>query len=356
MTLSGNRNNEYSKNYNPNENKNHNSQKQKSQRPQEDNCKCDDNIKYDDRCSYDCDNDFRGQVHKECSSSKHHNHCEHDKKSVCCDCNIVDEKCPSKGLKGCCMGVGCELDRNNIQNIPVYLNVIFDETCAPGSPLSASVTTTPQTYEIVQRFQPFKGCCTDCLLDDSSIFEIDSIDVCVEMIPVNPLTISGSQVLVNGIPSPAPIDTERTDLYRAEIDPGVTNSNCEEKCLGTKSSVLLDSIAGWTAIMRYDICGIVSTCGSTCKFFLSYKNLYTIPQTLTGTSTFIVDPICIPDFGPGQSPTLDFTFTAKAQIVNPVLTADGCSPPTLTGTVYVTPIVNMEVTKNQRACIRGSLI
>lgn len=260
----------------------------------------------------------------------------------------------------CCAGDTCSYDPSKAKCVCTYMDIIFSEDKASGSTLFDLINTGIGTnYTITTEYKSLDpNCCTPCLIDTTSIFTIES-----ESVTIKNFTFTGAiaptDILINGIPVLSA--TATNNGITALIDPSIIDANCAKCNKGTKAAILLNALQPWSFIAKIELCGKVTTNGTTCRFKISIENKPTTPEILPSPSTFVAPEVCLPNVTDGKPIVLDINFDAFSQIINPVITAIHTDPAdltspivvTLTGNVMINTNADLQIMKNTKVCFNA---
>ena len=260
----------------------------------------------------------------------------------------------------------------------VWLNQIFTNLQAPSCPLPGELTTSSETFtQQLSFYNPTDesrsgcgggcncGCGCDC---DSSLefsddlnFVIDSTQVFVTNFALaDPDTLPAANVTVNGIAvDELTVTGDRFSVTTDTLMPQITNCTCLENGQSTKALLLIQGAGPWVAKLTIVVYGSVFGCGTCKKFRLVMTTREGVSIDIPGTSTFAVSQLCLPCAKGGISPVIQFTFLAKASLLNPVITTDTGSGPCnviLTGALITEPSASIQVTRETLFTIDASAV
>lgn len=281
-------------------------------------------------------------------------------------------------LKGpCCTGITVnKFNPSQAETIFAYINRIFDGKIGPGSALVESITTSTIPYTTQAQYTACgTNCCgtTNCTVGVGAVFTVEN--VVSELISLRvTTTIPAGSVFVNGTSIPNAPTNNGDGTYTVSITSAnsVPNSLCtnpqDKKCVGTKSTMMLNNIAGWTYLAQHTITGKVNYLGNMCNFCAVIKDNttggantanggHTIPSATT--STMILQDLCIPS---AQS-QITLSFRGNITLLNPILSIQLQNPAdpnsatqlVLQANAIVTPEVVGEVVERTRACLQVML-
>ncbi len=196
------------------------------------------------------------------------------------------------------------------------------------------------------------GCCCNVGLSQNSTFNITNAFVIVHSFDIAPAaSLPASRVTVDGM---AITDIARSgnqylgDLsgIMSEITKCPCKSPCENPCPG--NFVLISPDGPWQLDATIVLEGTVFDNGTACQFRVCFRTTEGSPFTIAGGAAFAFCGVEIPCQVAGVAPSLLFDFDACAAILNPNLSVT-CSNNncmlTLTGSLVVTPKVNLQVTR-----------
>lgn len=214
--------------------------------------------------------------------------------------------------------------------------------CGCGCSSSAAVTNVVSQCD----------CCCDFVITADTTFDITNAyvivhsfvlaeaaelaaeDVTVEGIPITTLTRNGNQYVgdLSGI--------------MAEITRCACQSPCTNTCPG--NFVMVTTDGPWELNATIVLEGTAYNSGPACQFKICYNTAEGTPLTVEGGASFAFCGVDIPCQISGISPSLVFDFDGCAKLLNPVITvasADGVCAPNLTGSLVVTPQLDLQVTR-----------
>ncbi len=245
----------------------------------------------------------------------------------------------------------------------VYLNKVFTNLEARSCPLLGELIAGVQTFEQQLSFyEPAdeNGCgcgcgcgCggSTCLDFDGDLnFVIDSTQVFVSDFNLEtPGDLTAADVTVNGVAVDA-LDffNERYMASTNALMSQISNCACLERGVSTKAMLLIREAGPWVAKITIVIHGSVFGCGGCKKFKLVMSTLDEVSIDIPGTSTFAVTDICLPCTTGGIAPIINFSFKAKASLLNPSIIVDtggGTCNVILTGALVTEPIAAIQVTR-----------
>ena len=241
----------------------------------------------------------------------------------------------------------------------VYLNKVFADVCAPSCPLLTEITASSENF--TQQLHIYDcgddcGCscnscgCTSLDFEGNPTFVIESSQIVVNnFIPANPEALSEANVTINGIP----VDTleyfnERYVATTNSIMPLVSDCKCMNKGASTKGLLLIQNVGLWSARLTIILKGHVYGCGVNKQFRLTMTSIENVPISIPGTSTFAVTQICLPCTTGGIAPVVNFSFSASATLLNPVITIDtgtGACNVIVSGSLVTEPEATVQVTR-----------
>lgn len=260
----------------------------------------------------------------------------------------------------------------------VYLNKVFSDVRINSCPLMSSLTATADNFD--QQLTFFDGtandrdcdhgcghgcgcscscsCNCNCGCGGESIlgsegdlnFVIDSTEVIVsEFDLANPSCISPCNVTVDGIPVDG-LDffNERYMAATNELMTRIGDCACMERGLSTKGYFLIAGIGGFRAKLTVVLRGSVFGCGVCKRFKLLMTTKNNVYVNIPGQSTFAVSELCLPCTTGGIAPIINFSFSAKANLLNPIICVDESSTAcslTVTGCLVAEPVADVQVTR-----------
>lgn len=278
--------------------------------------------------------------------------------------DICDECIP---VNKCCTSQNCKFDYCKSKCICTYMDVLYDEEVANGPTLFNVFSASIPNYLLTSEFFQTPGCCNGCVVDSTSSFVVESVNVTLKSfaytgttLPIESTTIpsiSPSSILVNGLPVLSV--SQNNSGYSTIVDPAVLNPTCNCHDKGTNGNVLIQNLSGFNYTAKYVFCGKVTTNGTTCKFKIVAQN-NTIPDLVNAPLSFVAPKICIPEVTPPEVLNLNMQFGATGQIVNPVVTAIGGPAPApvtlaVSGNLMLNTKASLQVTKNTKVYIQGML-
>lgn len=195
-------------------------------------------------------------------------------------------------------------------------------------------------------------CCCNLEISRNATFDVTNAFVIVHSFRLaNSAPLTRDRVTVDGL--------EITDVARSgnqyigdlsDIMPEITKcpckSPCEKTCPG--NFVLISPRGPWELDATIVLEGTVFDNGTACQFRICFTTEEGSPISVSGDAAFAFCGVNIPCQVAGVAPSLLFDFDACAAILNPGLTVN-CSGNshilTLTGSLVVTPKVNLQVTR-----------
>lgn len=270
-------------------------------------------------------------------------------------CSNNNDKHDCEKQDKCCNGEICTLDPSKVKCICTYMDIIYSEETVNGSPIFYNIDTSQDSqFSVKAEYKPLDyHCCTPCIVDTTSQFELESVDVAFKNFQlIGPLNTNS--VLINGVAIDATLQSNGLSAY---IPNSYLNEDCLNKDKGTKISVLLNALASWNFVAKIDLCGKVTTNSTVCKFKISFLNE---DISLSNMSTFVAQDVCIPNI---DSTLLNVRFDATSQLIDPLLTAVLSDPtdPTsnvilkLTGNMIINPIANLQILYNSKVCFNAMI-
>ena len=255
----------------------------------------------------------------------------------------------------------------------VYLNKVFSDLRIGSCPLMSELTATSASFDQqLTFFEPAdhdcqcggncncgdccKCCCCKCGssavpldLDDDLNFVIDSTEVIITDFDLeNPSCLRTCNVTVDGIPvDDLEVFNERYMAGTNELMSRVGDCACMERGLPTKTFFLISGAGSWEARMSIIVRGSVFGCGACRRFKLVMNTRSGVFIDIPGTSTFATSELCLPCTTGGIAPVINFSFLAKATLLNPTLVinaGDSCSV-TLRGCLITEPAADVQVTR-----------
>ena len=251
----------------------------------------------------------------------------------------------------------------------VYLNKIFTNLEAGSCPLLGELTADGTSFtQQLSFYEPTdgnawggggscgcgcggngtSGCCFE--FEDDLNFLIDSTQVFInDFTLTDPGALTPENVTINGIP----VDTldYASGIFSAgtgSVSSRVANCNCMEKGASTKAMLLIRDAGPWVAKVTIVVYGSVFGCGNCKKFKLILSTQDGISIDIPGSSTFAVTDVCLPCTVGGMAPVIQFSFTANASLLNPVITTDtgsGACNVILSGALVTEPSAAIQVTR-----------
>lgn len=257
----------------------------------------------------------------------------------------------------------------------VYLNKVFSDLRIGSCPLMCELTATAAEFDQqLTFFEPEERDCEHCKkrecgdcckccpcsrprgnagapldLDDDLDFVIDSTEVVVTDFDLeNPSCLRSCNVTVNGIPvDELEIFNERYMAATNDLMTRVGDCACMERGLPTKTFFLISGAGGWKAKVSLIVRGSVFGCGACRRFKLVMRTRNGVFINIPGTSTFASSQLCLPCVTGGIAPVINFSFLAKATLLNPELSiasGDKCNV-TLRGCLITEPEADVQVTR-----------
>ncbi len=259
----------------------------------------------------------------------------------------------------------------------VYLNKIFTDIATRSCPLLTEFTANAETFTQQLSFYELAeqgcgcndgdnngcnnhgcggqcgcgcGCGVSLEFNDDLTFVVEHTQVFISAFSlVEPEGLTVADVTVNGVP----VDTLDyfNDRFMASANAlmaQISDCKCMEKGMSTKGFLLIQNAGGWLARLTVVVQGIAFGCGGGKRFRLVMTSRENVPVSIPGTNTFAASSICLPCTVGGISPIINFSFSASASLLNPVITPDAgtdtCNV-TLTGSLVTEPIANIQVTR-----------
>lgn len=246
----------------------------------------------------------------------------------------------------------------------VYLNKIFFNENENASPIMTTFETSATNFtqqitvgtnicgcnECHDSCGCNCNCCCDVTITADTIFNITNSyvivhsfsltdqtalttgDVTVEGIPITTLTPNGNQFIgeINGIMS------------------RITKCACKQPCANScpGNYVMISAPGTWDLVATIVIEGTINSAGSSCQFRICYNTEAEAPIVVSGPASFAFCNVEIPCQVSGVSPTLVFDFSSCVKLLNPVISvicADGVCTPVLSGSLVVTPQINLQI-------------
>lgn len=250
----------------------------------------------------------------------------------------------------------------------VYLNQVFSDLEAPSCPLPGELTADSTTFtQQLSFYDPADidgcgcgcncGCGCGCGCGDNGIDFTDDLTFVIENTQVfvtnfaltNPEGLTAGNVTLNGLP----VDTltvagDRFTATTDAVETQITNCACLERGQSTKAMLLIQGAGPWTAKLTIVVYGSIFGCGTCKKFRLVMTTREGVSIDIPGTSTFAVSQLCLPCTKAGIAPEIQFSFLAKATLLNPVITTDTGSGPCnviLSGALVAEPAAAIQVTR-----------
>ncbi len=250
----------------------------------------------------------------------------------------------------------------------VYLTKVFSDLTAQSCPLMSQLDADPRDFNqqltLLDDQNDRCGCgcncnccgCSNCgscqsafEITDDTDFVIESTEVFVSDFDLSdPDSLKPCNVTVNGIPvDNIDLFNERYMAATNDLMSRVGDCECMKRGRSTKAFLLISGAGSWNARLTIVLRGSAFGC-SGCRRFklvLVTKNCVTID--IPGTSSFSSD-ICLPCTTGGIAPVINFSFKAKARLLNPVLRpASGSSQCALhlCGTLITEPEAEIQVTR-----------
>lgn len=279
----------------------------------------------------------------------------HDNKPICTDKKhddlCYDEPfCTIAPKDNCCKVCEHQLDPSKLKTVCTYLDIIYDEGKAIGTPIiDSAVVESADGNTVKEQYKPCdKNCCIPCNVDENSVYTIERMQVKVKRIKLS-TEPSENQILINGLPA-LDVELQGDGSLVVMIDPALDDEACNNKCLGTKASVLLNALGGWELLLSYELCGRVTTTEGTCKFAVTFDTLTNVPYT----TTFVATEVCIPDLDEDSTPYMNVKFKTEAQIINPSLAIVN-GDLELSTTLLINPYAKLEIIKNAKVCLHATV-
>ena len=248
----------------------------------------------------------------------------------------------------------------------VYLTKVFSDLTAQSCPLMSQLIAEPcdfdQQLTLLDDQNGSCGCGCSCCgcgcggscqaafeITDDTDFTIESTEVFVSDFDLSdPCSLKPCSVTVDGLPVDS-IDlfNQRYMAATNDLMTRVGDCECMERGRSTKGFLLISGAGSWNARLTIVLRGSAFGC-SGCRRFklvLTTKNCVTID--IPGTSSFASD-ICLPCTTGGIAPVINFSFKAKARLLNPVLrSVPGSSQCALrlTGSLITEPEAEIQVTR-----------
>lgn len=297
---------------------------------------------------------------KECSchehkSEKYHHH--DDNNDCNKDCHKKDDGWDCKSSDKCCKGDTCVFDPSKAKCICSYMDILFSENATPGSPFFFDFDSNDgSNYTINAKYKSTDPhCCMPCVIDDSSIFEIDSAKVTFTLFQLVS-TLNPDSLLINGTPVPAEL-TPSSNLI-ATIPNSFLSEDCSECNKGTSVTAVLNKGGTWKMIMKVELCGRVKTNTNTCKFIILFEN--DVPSAeifIVNESVFVAPNICLPNVESTEPIKLNTQFSATANLITPSITVESVDPVVLrlTGNMMVNPSANIQIMQNTKVCFNAMI-
>ncbi len=249
----------------------------------------------------------------------------------------------------------------------VWLNQVFSDLTAPSCPLTGTLIADSTTFtQQLSFYDPIDdngcncgdgcgcscgcGCSSNIEFTDDLTFTIENTQAFISAFTLeNPEALSADNVTINGIP----VDelTVTGNRYVASLDtlmPQIESCTCMANGQSTKAMLLIQNAGPWLAKLTIVVYGSVFGCGICKKFRLVMTSRPGVSIDIPGASTFAVSQLCLPCTKGGEAPVVQFSFQAKASLLNPVLTTDTGSGPCniiLTGTLVAEPAASIQVTR-----------
>ena len=196
------------------------------------------------------------------------------------------------------------------------------------------------------------NCCCDVAITADTTFDITNSYVIVRAFQLTAAAeLTAADVTVEGIPITA--ITRNGNQYVGDLSTimeEITKCNCQPPCshICPGNFVMITTAGPWTLAATIVLEGTIYNGGPSCQFKLCYNTLPATPLDITGSATFAFCNANIPCQTSGISPSLIFDFDACAKLLSPEVTVtctgDVCVP-VLTGSLVITPEVNMQVTR-----------
>lgn len=257
----------------------------------------------------------------------------------------------------------------------IYADKIFSAHRAQGSSIFYQLNTAEDSdnYTVLYELTPCScgcGCGCGCsTLSPDAVFEIQKSYVQLDCFSVNETAEPGAasgvitpeMVTVNGL-QVAGI-TASNGLYTANIAniiTQLTNPACMAQDLPSKAFLLLQDIPDLEIRVRFGFEGVVRSNGCIYRFKLYLANNETIPLLDTLTTSFAIAEVNIPCIENGMVPRINFRFSGKADLINPVLSVAASEEDpdeivvNLTGTLGIIPEVCVEVVRNTLMLVNGA--
>lgn len=281
--------------------------------------------------------------------------------------------------------MGNEISRNESL---VFLNKVFTDTCTKSCPLMSNLTATPVNFN--QQLTFFRSrererdrdrdrerdcdkdrdrnrecednrcrceCHCDCGndpieldFDDELNFVVASTEVIISDFELaHPSCLTPGHVTVNGFP------VDDLDFFNERFMAGTTDlmtrigdCRCMDEGRSTSGFFLIAGAGSWRARMTVVLRGSVFGCGGCRDFKLLMTTRDNIFVDIPGQSTFAANSICLPCTTGGIAPVINFSFRAKATLLNPKITSvseGGRCDLRVTGHLVTEPIADIQVTR-----------
>ncbi len=244
----------------------------------------------------------------------------------------------------------------------VYLTKVFSDLTAQSCPLMSQLIAEPCDFDqqLTLPDDPNGSCgcgCCGCGGSCQTAFEItDDTDFAIESTEVfvsdfdlaDPCSLKPCSVTVDGLPVDS-IDlfNQRYMAATNDLMTRVGDCECMERGLSTKGFLLISGAGSWNARLTIVLRGSAFGCSGCRRFKLVFTTKNCVTIDIPGTSSFASD-ICLPCTTGGIAPVINFSFKAKARLLNPVLrSVPGSSPCALrlTGSLITEPEAEIQVTR-----------
>lgn len=258
----------------------------------------------------------------------------------------------------------------------VYLNKVFTDLEIKSCPLMTQVCTTPENFEQqLFLFDPQEescdcdcdcscgcnncgcdrncGCSCGCSadLDCSDLnFVVDSTEVIISDFDLAcPSSIEPCNVTVDGIPvDMLEVFNERYMAATNDLMSRIGDCSCMENNKSTKGYLLISGVGGFHAKLSIILRGSVFSSGCCKKFKLVFTTRNNVCFNIPGQSTFATSQLCLPCTTGGIAPIINFSFSAKGTLLNPIITAcqtNGNCHLSVTGCLVTEPVASVQVTR-----------
>lgn len=252
----------------------------------------------------------------------------------------------------------------------VYLTKVFSDLTAQSCPLMSQLIAEPCDFDQQLTFLDDQnngcGCCGSCCgcgccgccggncqaafeITDDTDFAIESTEVFVSDFDLSdPYALKPCHVTVDGLAVDG-IDlfNQRYMAATTDLMSRIGDCECMERGRSSKGFLLISGVGSWNARLTIVLRGSAFGCSGCRRFKLVLTTKDCVTIDIPGTSSFASD-ICLPCTTGGIAPVINFSFKAKARLLNPVLRAvPGASQCALRliGSLITEPEAEIQVTR-----------